>query len=237
MNELTTLNTSVADPFLLMAQQEDTGSGGTILKFRQGLWETADGVNVPLGTLMLALCEDTRESWVRWKDKMPAESHTRFIRDGIALPMRCELGNHDETQWETDPATNKKIDPWSLQRYLDLVDCNTNTLYTWIITSKGARSAWGSLLRSYSRVRHMGLRPVVSLCTDSYKNKTYGGRTQIPVLKIERFEADPAAPVAPALPAPTPRKADPISSGPVKTVVKVIDASELNDDINDAMPY
>jgi hypothetical protein len=78
---------------------------GTLLKFSDWNWfKGKEGTKIEEGYKLVAL--DTAAAWVKWRDSKPVEYKMR--QPGRKLPDRDDLGDDDESQWETGPDDNPK---------------------------------------------------------------------------------------------------------------------------------
>jgi hypothetical protein len=212
MNALTPINSSsiaipdADDPWAAHAASEGGSQFGKLIKFSKGRWFQGDN-EIAAGTEFLALMRDTALGDVRWEGGKPVETRLGFLRDHAKFAQRASLGYLDKSQWETDNRGDPR-DPWQQQRFLPLLGLETDELYCWAFSSRGARSAFSDLCRAYSPFRKTNKLPIVSLQAGHYKHDDYG-RVDTPELRVERWDAYGEAPGEPA----PPRGEDPISTG------------------------
>jgi hypothetical protein len=205
------------DPWAAHAAETSGNQLGKLIKYSKGRWWQGDN-EIAIGTEFLALVRDAALGDVRWEGGKPVEMRLGFIRDGARFAQRASLGYLDKSEWETD-AKGDPRDPWQQQRFLPMLHTDTDELHCWAFSSHGARGTFSELCRQYSPHRKTSKLPVVSLQTSSYKHNDYG-RVDVPILKIERWDA-----YGQGLDAVTPAKADPISTGPS------LRNSDMDDDI------
>jgi hypothetical protein len=160
---------------------------GTLLKFAKGDWVAGeDGRAVPEGTEFTVYMSEILAGWVRWEDNKPTEHQMGRIGDGYAPPRRDELGSIDRAAWETD-ADGKARDPWQFANYVPMKAENTDEMYTFVASSKGALGAIADLCRQYDRHvrKYPDQDPVVRLAAGTYEHKTKSyGRIAFPVFTI-----------------------------------------------------
>jgi hypothetical protein len=116
-----------------------------------------------------------------------------------------DLGNNDKAFWERDNNTGEPKDPWNYGFGLPMMNAETGAFVVFKIGSHGGRGAIAGLVASYTRNKHLGY-PIVTLSTDSYKNKKYGGYTSVPVFVNVGYDMPPA-------PLITSRGNDPVDGG------------------------
>ena len=163
---------------------------GDLLKFSKGDYYA--GINnqiVPAGTVFTVNMDELMAGFVRWWDGKPTDHVMVRVDDGKAPPKRAELGDHDETKWETD-VSGAPRDPWAFTNYLPMLN-DTGELFTFTTSSRGGITAIAGLARRYAnhRKRHPDVFPVISLRVDSYahKNKEFG-RIKFPVFAPAGYE-------------------------------------------------
>jgi len=172
-----TLNGGV-DPFLAYADAVAPRSiVGDMLKFSKGDYLAGEeGKVITPGTQFTANCDELLAGYIKWQDSKPVEQRMIRVADGIAPPLRTDLGDTDKSLWETDDKGEPK-DPWQFTNYLPLMDADGG-LFTFTTSSRGGLGAVGELVRRYARHRknNPDVHPVVALRVGSYKhaNKAYG---------------------------------------------------------------
>jgi hypothetical protein len=173
-------------------------SNDTLLKYNSGHW-TISEVPVPAGTRFIAFPDQVTHQWTHFADN-------KFVKEIVALVAedvdgdvelkivkgngRDDLGNDDKSLWEEDSAGEPR-DPWNYGLGLPLVNAETGAFVVFKIGSRGGMGAIAGLVASYTRNKHLGY-PVVTLSTDSYKNKRFGGYTSYPVFITVGYDTPPA---------------------------------------------
>jgi hypothetical protein len=177
--ELTTTNTS--DGWSdAAAEAGERIIKGTLLKFSDWNWSKGkEGTKIDEGYKLVAL--DTAAAWVKWQDSKPAEYRMR--QPGQKLPDREELGDDDESAWETGPDDNPR-DPWRNTRFVYLIDPLTAEAFTFSTSSWGGRGAVSDLADQIQRVRYArpGAVPMVELHAAPMLTK-YGKKSK-PFFKV-----------------------------------------------------
>jgi hypothetical protein len=155
---------------------------GTLLKFSKGDYLAGEeAAPVPAGTRMTANVAQLLVGWVRWFDNKPTDHIMLCVADSKPLPKRAELGDLDQSTWETDHHGERR-DPWQFTNYLPLLN-ESGELFTLATASRGGVGAIGELCRRYSqhRRRHPDVLPIIALDVDSYQHKVKEyGRIKFP---------------------------------------------------------
>lgn len=182
-NEVATLtrSTSVAlatnvSPWREAVNDEVGANFGTFLKFTKGDWTLGeDEKEVPAEIRFVANLEEYYRGWVRWWDGKPTEHRIGRVVDRHRVPPREELGDLDESKWETEPSGTRR-DPWAKTVYLAMRDLRSDEIVCFTSSSDGGRKAVAKLADRYDRLRgrHKPKMPVVVLETESYQHKLYG---------------------------------------------------------------
>jgi hypothetical protein len=159
---------------------------GDILKFSKGEWLAGrDGIEIPMGTKLVAGVDTTQVGWIRWVDLKPSEAVMGKLADGFVPCRRSELGGDDPATWPIDDNGTHR-DPWQFSNLMMLMSA-AGQIYSYPTASKGGIGAVGKLSGSYGK--HMRAAPdelpVVALECDSYKhpNKQFG-KIFTPVFKV-----------------------------------------------------
>src|SRR5262249_54086707 len=101
----------------LEAAAEAGSEFGKILKFVKGEWQVGDDI-VPAGTEYIAYIDEHGRGWVKFEDGSVTDRQIVKVAAGHP-PKRAELGNTDQSQWETDD-DGKPRDPWAMQWLLPM---------------------------------------------------------------------------------------------------------------------
>jgi hypothetical protein len=186
-NDLTIANNQAALARLRAAAQASREV--RLLKFTKGKYFVGDG-EVAAGREFIALPDQYARGWVKFAEGKVAEQKIGLVADmSFVLPERSDLGDTDESQWETDNDGDPK-DPWVFQHYLPMIDSDTNAPFTFVTNSRGGEAAIGTLLDMWLNNINRG-RPLVQLATSTYKhrNKAYG-RIDVPEFKVSGWTGD-----------------------------------------------
>jgi hypothetical protein len=136
--------------------------------------------------------------WVRWEDNKPTEHQMGRIVDGYAPPRRDDLGSIDRAAWETD-ADGKARDPWQFANYVPMKAENTDEMYTFVASSKGALGAIADLCRQYDRhVRKYRPRPGCAASGHIRAQTKSYGRIAFPVFTTAGWATKPTSTRKPA---------------------------------------
>jgi hypothetical protein len=198
--------------------------GDLLLFTKFGEWvHGRDRARLATGTTLAAYMQTLEAGWACWQYGELIDEKMGLVCEGFVPPKRDELGDLDETKWETFDNGDPK-DPWQPSNKLVLVDLESDALYTFSTSSKGGLSAIGELAKDYGK--HIRQKPdempIVELNMYSYlhPNRAYG-EIRNPTLKILDGAAGwiaaaklppidgvtvsaPAVEDAPALPLPDP---------------------------------
>jgi hypothetical protein len=193
MNEVTKpQNTSVAaqsNPFIAYGEAVAQKSiVGKLLKFSKGDYLAGqEEEEVPFGTQFVANMDELLVGWIRWEASKPTDQIMGKVKDNYQIPNRNELGDTDETQWETD-AQGQPRDPWQLTNYWLMKGTGDDTeLYTFTTSSKGGLGSIGDVTLKYGRAAsmHPDEWPVVQIGASSYEHRNRSiGRIKFPTFKI-----------------------------------------------------
>jgi hypothetical protein len=160
---------------------------GKLLKFSKGDYVagTSDE-DVAVGTRFAAVMDSLHVGWIRWQNNRPTEQRMGPISENFQPPRRTELGDLDESQWETDDDGHPR-DPWQFSNYLVLVAVDDDELFTFTTASRGGLNAIGELCKTFGKTMRQqpDKYPVIELGVGSYQhsNRAYG-RIKYPVLAV-----------------------------------------------------
>jgi hypothetical protein len=186
MSEIANLDLGT-NPFEEYAKQYSSRNiVGRLLKFSKGDY-VVDNHELPLGTRLVALVDQTLVGWQKWEDNKPVDQKIGLLSEGFKPPQRDELGDDDQDMWETN-SNGKPRDPWQFTNMLVMQDVeDKSTMYTFATTSRGGLDAIADLCRVYGRnVRSQpGRYPIVALKSDSYThgNKEFG-KIKVPIFEV-----------------------------------------------------
>jgi hypothetical protein len=159
---------------------------GDLLKFSKGTYVAgSDGYEVEIGTELAVVMDSLITGWVKWRDGTVIDERVGPILD-FQPPSRNELGDNDATTWPLDDEGQPR-DPWLFTNRVVMVECDTETLYTFTCSSRGGLSAIGELAKVYGRRLHLHPDdyPVIKLGVGSYAHrvKSYG-RIKYPIFEV-----------------------------------------------------
>jgi len=179
MNEIAKIDPTQSSPFLeLAAETLTTNVVGERLKFDKSRWVKGQSETpMPENARLLICMPELQIGWVKFVDGKPEGHRLGYVRAGFKMPDRNELGDDDESTWETGSNGQPK-DPWT-QTYIVLMrDMDTGELLTFLTNSNGGREAMLKLCQAYALggYEEAGLCPVVALSSTSYQhpNPTFG---------------------------------------------------------------
>jgi hypothetical protein len=152
---------------------------GELLKFsgKTGAWTAgAQGIEIPIGTQLVAIVPEMLAGFVKWIDGELAELAMQPITETYnPKALRASLGNLDPAEWPTGD-DGRPEDPWKEAAYLPLKDLRKGAKFTYSTSSVGGTRAVKHLVATYAwQVRaapqttadHL---PVVELGVRSYKH-------------------------------------------------------------------
>ena len=159
------------------AVNDEVGANfGMFLKFAKGEWLLGEeGRKVAADARFVANLHEYYRGWVRWWDGKPTDHLIGRVVDRHRVPAREELGDQDESKWETEP-NGLRRDPWAKTCYLAMRDVSNDEIICFTSSSDGGRKAAVKLADRYDRLRHRfkAKMPVVCLGSESYQHSTYG---------------------------------------------------------------
>jgi hypothetical protein len=119
-------------------------------------------------TEFIAVCDQTLVGWIKFsgEEGVPPTRIMGLLYGGFVKPDREELGDLDQSKWPIG-LSGLPDDPWKHQQYLVLQNADTKEFFTFVTQSKTGRSAVGTLLRHYERMR----KPVVRLQTGGFPHR------------------------------------------------------------------
>jgi hypothetical protein len=165
-----------------------------LLRFRKGKYYVGagDGVEVPLRTEYMVYALDWRRGWRKWFDDQIVDDRVVRVADHPAAPIeRDELGDMDESEWETGLDGNPK-NPWVLVNELPIEDAETGERLLFTTNSFGGKIAVEKVVGAYSvnlrKKLDKGL-PIIALAVTEFNTKAYG-KVARPDFIIVRWEND-----------------------------------------------
>jgi hypothetical protein len=163
-------------PWREAVNDEVGGNLGTFLKFAKGDWLLGEeGKKVSADARFVVNLHEYHRGWVRWWGGKPTNHLIGRVIDRHRVPSREELGDLDESKWETEP-NGLRRDPWARTVYLAMRDVSNDEIICFTSSSDGGRKAVAKLADRYDRLRHKHKAkfPIVSLGSESYQHGTYG---------------------------------------------------------------
>jgi len=152
---------------------------GELLKFsgKTGAWASgAQGLEVPIGTQLVAIVPQMLAGFVRWQDGELVEQVMQPITETYdPKQLRSSLGDTDRTRWPTGD-DGQPEDPWREGALLPLKNLKTGAEYTYSTSSVGGTRAVKHLVTTYAwQLRAApettaGHLPIVELGVRSYKH-------------------------------------------------------------------
>ena len=172
-----------APPAQLTALERYGRSGGDLygelLKFsgKTGVWTAgAQGVEIPLGTQLVAIVPEMLAGYVKWLNGELVEQALVPVTEAYdPKALRVSLGNTERDQWAKGE-DGQPEDPWKEAAYLPLKNLKTGAEYTYSTSSLGGCRAVKKLVATYAwqlraapetTANHL---PVVELGARSYKH-------------------------------------------------------------------
>jgi hypothetical protein len=174
-----------------------SASNIAMLKYNSGNWSISD-MPVPANTRFALYPDQVSHSWTQFSDGKVVAEITAVVADDdegdselriVNGKAREDLGSDDQSNWKLDPS-GKKVDPWVYGFGLPMLNLTTGALVVFKTSSAGGMGAVAGQVASFTRNRRLGY-PIVTLSTDTYKNKRYGGFTSFPVFVQDGYEKPP----------------------------------------------
>src|SRR5262249_10335259 len=152
---------------------------GDLLKFsgKTGAWTAgAQGIEIPLGTRLVALVPGMLAGFVRWEGGELVEQAMQPITETYdPKALRASLGDTDRDHWPKNEEGQCE-DPWREAALLPMQSLKTGAKYTYSTSSVGGTRALKPLVAAYAwQLRAApettaGHLPVVELGARSYKH-------------------------------------------------------------------
>lgn len=147
---------------------------GKLLKFTKfgEFLAGEEGTEVPMGTELIVHGDEMYVGWQKWDDSRPVDHIMGRLCDGFEPPKRSELGDLDESLWETND-DGKPRDPWQNSAYTIMYDPKAGQIYTFATSSKGGHKANGTLAKAYYTHARMtpDMFPVIQLNWYEYPHR------------------------------------------------------------------
>lgn len=179
-----------------------------------------DGVEVELGSQMIAHCVGWTKIWVKFWDNKVAERRVYRVGRKEVAPERDQLPDYDEEsrkKWQTG-LDNRPRDPWVLQYLLPMEDPETGEVCIFVASSFGGKRAVADVCQTWAtkarRNPDVG-QPLVRLQKTMFPTKNYGNVVR-PAFELVGFVSSGAA--------------EPLREIDTKTI-------EADTDMNDEIPF
>jgi hypothetical protein len=110
---------------------------GKLLKFSKGEYLAGqDNEEIAEGTRLVVNMDELMVGFQKWEGGKPADSEMGRVAEGFRPPKRADLGDLDESRWETDDRGQPR-DPWQLTNVVVLKAADGDQIYTFATSSKG----------------------------------------------------------------------------------------------------
>jgi len=123
------------------------------------------------GEQMVARVDELRHGYDCWKGGRIVDSRLGRFADGFIPPARRQLGDDDQSLWQTDNRGDPR-DPWVFCFYLPLVSGRSKYLFP--TSSWGGKKAMRNICDAYSRRADPDSVPIVELGVFQRRSKEYG---------------------------------------------------------------
>jgi hypothetical protein len=141
---------------------------GTILRAVDGVWSTRDGTDLP--SVLIAL--STTKAAQHWQDQKPIKTIVK--EPGRRLPDVEELNAKiPKKKWETGLDGEPRA-PWVIQHIVYLLDPRDASVFTYLNSTAGARSAVRELMDKVAmmrKLRNANVVPLIELSAKSMPTK------------------------------------------------------------------
>jgi hypothetical protein len=162
-----------------------------LLKFKKGKFYIQDE-EVPIGTEYVAHPSQLTLCWIKFSGGQVVDRRLGKAADGYRPPEREELGDLDESKWESG-LDGKPKNPWSFQHLLPLEHPETGELVIFTTSSVGGEIGVKELVRAWAQRAKKGSRalPIVKLATMDMNTRKYGAVPR-PYFPVIAWDAPPA---------------------------------------------
>ena len=127
---------------------------GELLKFsgKTGTWTAgAQGIEIPVGTKLVAIVPEMLAGFVKWVDGELAEQAMQPITEAYdPKALRASLGDLDPAKWPRGDDDGQPEDPWKEAAYLPLKDLEKGAKFTYSTSSVGGTRAVKHLVATYA---------------------------------------------------------------------------------------
>jgi hypothetical protein len=111
--------------------------------------------------------------WIRFNGKGEAPTRKQgAVFSGFVPPPRSELGDEDQSEWETD-LSGKPADPWQFQLLIPMQNVETGELFVFQTTSLTGRRAGDNLIGLCGRMEknEPDYYPVIKLRISGFNHR------------------------------------------------------------------
>jgi hypothetical protein len=167
-----------------VADLTDFFGDSLLMNGTKGGWTAGrDKREIPNGTQLVAIINQTMVGFQRWVDGRPERSFLPLSSDPDLKQLRESLGDTDTDAWEERTLGGAAKDPWSSAIMIPFVDPKTTDCFTFMTTSGGGVRGAKRLIRACVRQiraapettsNHL---PLVALGQESYTPKINKGVT------------------------------------------------------------
>jgi hypothetical protein len=184
------------------------GMAGTFFNFaKDGKFrKSIDDEEIQEGTEFVCIYDQVQAGWIKFNGKGEAPTRKQgAIFSGFVPPPRSELGDEDQSEWDTD-LSGKPADPWQFQLLIPLQNVETGELFVFQTTSLTGRRAGDNLIGLCGRMERNDPDhyPVVKLRISGFNHRD----ERVGWVKTPAFERIGKAPKANATMAETTVAAD-----------------------------
>jgi hypothetical protein len=151
------------------------GMAGTFFKFaKDGVFrKSSDEEEIPEGTEFVVIYDQIQAGWIKFMGKgNQPERRQGAIFSGYVPPDRSELGDEDQSEWDTD-LSGRPADPWQFQLLIPLQSVETGELFVFQTTSVTGRRAGDKLIGVCGRMEknEPDHYPVIKLCVSGFSHR------------------------------------------------------------------
>jgi hypothetical protein len=151
------------------------GMAGTFFKFaKDGKFrKSTDDEEIQEGTEFVCIYDQVQAGWIRFNGKGEAPTRKQgAVFSGFVPPPRSELGDEDQSEWETD-LSGKPADPWQFQLLIPMQNVETGELFVFQTTSLTGRRAGDNLIGLCGRMEknEPDYYPVIKLRISGFNHR------------------------------------------------------------------
>jgi hypothetical protein len=151
------------------------GMTGTFFKFgKDGRFcKSIDDEEIPEGTEFVVIYDQVQAGFIKFMGKgNPPVRKQGAIFSGFVPPPRSELGDEDQSEWDTD-LSGKPADPWQFQLLIPMQNVETGELFVFQTTSLTGRRAGDNLIGLCGRMERNepDYYPVIKLRISGFNHR------------------------------------------------------------------